>query len=67
MPARRPGSSSDAIRAWGSVGAPYEEALARLGLADAYAAAGSEHQAALERQAARATLDRIAIEPSDVA
>jgi tetratricopeptide (TPR) repeat protein len=56
----------DAIRAWGSVGAPYEEALARLGLADAYAATGSDHQAALERRAARAMLDRITVEPADV-
>jgi hypothetical protein len=55
---------SEAARAWGSVGAPYEEALARLGLADAYRALGSEHQAALELQAARATLDRIEAEPS---
>jgi tetratricopeptide (TPR) repeat protein len=52
----------EAMRAWGDVGAPYEEALARLGLADAYAAAGSAHQATLEGQAARATLDRIADE-----
>ena len=58
---------AEAARAWGSVGAPYEEALARLGLADAYAAAGSEHQAEMELQAARATLDRIALEPSVVA
>jgi hypothetical protein len=57
----------EALQAWASVGAPYEEAVARLGLAEAYAATGSRHQAALEQQAARATLDRIAIEPSTAA
>jgi tetratricopeptide (TPR) repeat protein len=55
---------SEAARAWTAVGAPYETAVARLGLADAHRALGSEHQAALEFQSARATLDRIEGEPS---
>jgi tetratricopeptide (TPR) repeat protein len=54
---------SDAARAWGAIGAPYEEAIARLGLADAYRALGSEHQAAMEADAGRAALARIAREP----
>jgi tetratricopeptide (TPR) repeat protein len=55
---------SEAVRAWSAVGAPYEAAIARLGLADAYRALGSEQRAALELQAARTTLDRIEGEPS---
>jgi tetratricopeptide (TPR) repeat protein len=50
---------SEAARLWNEVGAPYEAALARIGLADALRAGGSEHQAALELQAARADLERI--------
>jgi len=50
---------SDAVRFWNEVGAPYEAALARMGLGDAYGAGGSEHRAALERQAARTILDGI--------
>ncbi|MGH9271996.1 MAG: transcriptional regulator, partial [Ilumatobacteraceae bacterium] len=33
---------TDAVRLWNEVGAPYEAALARIGLADAYGARGSE-------------------------
>jgi tetratricopeptide (TPR) repeat protein len=47
-------SLSDAVRLWNEVGAPYETAVARMGMADALSALGSEHRAALERQAARA-------------
>ena len=50
---------SEAARLWNEVGAPYEAAMARLGLAEALRAGGSEHQADLELQAARALLQRI--------
>src|SRR5215213_10043209 len=52
-------SFSEAVRLWNEVGAPYEAALARLGLAEAHQAGGSEHQAVLERQAARTILEGI--------
>src|ERR687895_313731 len=50
---------SEAARIWNEVGAPYEEAVARMGLAEALCAGGSEDQADLEHQAARAILERI--------
>ncbi|MFI7410581.1 transcriptional regulator [Streptomyces sp. NPDC049627] len=50
---------ADAVRLWNEVGAPYEAALARLGLAEALRAGGGEQQAALEEQAAHALLDRV--------
>ena len=57
-------SLSDAVRLWNEVGAPYEAALARLGLADAHHASGSEQRADLERHAARTILDAIEAAPS---
>lgn len=57
-------SLSDSVRLWNEVGAPYEAARARLDLAAAHAANGSEHRAILERQAARSILDGIAAAPS---
>src|SRR3954451_15454376 len=56
-------SLSDAVRLWNEVGAPYEAAVARMCLADALAAGGSEHRAVLERQAARMILDGIRAAP----
>lgn len=53
-------SFSAAARPWNDVGAPYEVAIARLGLAEALRAGGSEHQADLELRAARTVLERIA-------
>ena len=50
---------SEAARMWNEVGAPYETAIARLGIAEALRAGGREDQAALELSAARTTLDRI--------
>jgi tetratricopeptide (TPR) repeat protein len=50
---------SEAARLWNEVGAPYEAAHARLGLAASLRAGGSADQAALEHQTARALLDRI--------
>ena len=55
---------SDAVRLWNEVGAPYETALARIGLADAYRASGRERQEVLERQAARTILEAIEAAPS---
>ena len=57
-------SLSEAVRLWNEVGAPYEAALARMGLAEAHAASGSEHRAVLERQAARTILEGIEAAPS---
>ena len=50
---------TEAIRLWNQVGAPYETAVARLGLAEACRALGADHRAGLEQDAARATLDRL--------
>ena len=52
-------SLSEAVRLWNEVGAPYEAALARMDLAEAHHARGSEHRAVLEQQAARTILDEI--------
>jgi tetratricopeptide (TPR) repeat protein len=57
-------SFSESVRLWNEVGAPYEAASARLGLAEAHAASGSEYRATLERQAARTILDGIQAPPS---
>src|SRR5215211_5637283 len=50
---------SEAARSWNEIGAPHEAALARMALAEALRAGGSEEQAALELGAARAILERI--------
>jgi ATP/maltotriose-dependent transcriptional regulator MalT len=50
---------SEAARLWNEIGAPYEAALARMVLADALRAWGSEDHAVLELQAARTILERI--------
>ena len=49
----------EAAHRWDDVGAPYETALARLGLAQAYRAEGNEERAALEFRAARAGFERV--------
>jgi hypothetical protein len=59
-------SLSEAVRLWNEVGAPYEGALARMALAEAHRAGGSEHRADLERRAARTILDGIEAAPSVV-
>jgi tetratricopeptide (TPR) repeat protein len=48
-----------AAHLWNEVGAPYEMALARMGLAEAHRAAGEEASADLEARAARATFERV--------
>jgi tetratricopeptide (TPR) repeat protein len=55
---------SEAARMWHEIGAPYEAALARMVLADALRAGGSEDHAVLELQAARSILDRIEVAAS---
>src|SRR3954452_11375568 len=57
-------SLSEAVRLWNEVDAPYEAALARMSLAEAHAASGSEQRAVLERHAARAILHGIQAAPS---
>jgi hypothetical protein len=57
-------SFSDAVRLWNEVGAPYEAAVARLGLADAHRASGRVHLAVLEHQAASTILDGIDAVPT---
>jgi tetratricopeptide (TPR) repeat protein len=57
-------SLSEAVRLWNEVGAPYEAARARMSLAEAHTACGSEHRALLERRAARAILDGIEAPPA---
>jgi tetratricopeptide (TPR) repeat protein len=52
---------SQAARLWNQIGAPYEAALARMVLAEALRARGSEDQAVLELRAARTILDRIEV------
>jgi tetratricopeptide (TPR) repeat protein len=55
---------SDAARLWNEIGAPYEAAVARLVLAEALRAVGSEDQAVLELRAARTILERIEVAAS---
>jgi tetratricopeptide (TPR) repeat protein len=48
-----------ATHLWNEVGAPYETALARMGLGDAYRAEGKPALALLESRAARSVFDQI--------
>ena len=50
---------SEAARLWTEVGAPFEAARARMCLADALRASGSEQRADLELRAARAILEEL--------
>jgi ATP/maltotriose-dependent transcriptional regulator MalT len=52
---------SQAARLWNEIGAPYEAAHARMVLAEAFRAGGSEDQAVLEQRASRTILDRIEV------
>jgi tetratricopeptide (TPR) repeat protein len=52
---------SEPARLWNQIGAPYEAARARMVLAEALRAGGSEDQAVLELQAARTILERIEV------
>jgi hypothetical protein len=55
---------SEGARLWADVGAPYEAATARLGLADAQRANGRDHDAELEVRAAQLVLRSIGAAPS---
>ena len=55
---------SEGARRWGDVGAPYEAATARLGLADAHRASGRDHDADLEVRAAQLVMQDIGAAPS---
>ena len=55
---------TEAARRWQGIGAPYEEALARAGLADAHRVSGNEAQAVLEAQAARTIRDGLVEQPA---
>jgi hypothetical protein len=57
-------SFAEAVRLWHEVGAPYEAARARMGLAEAHRASGSEHRADLELGAARTILEGIEAAPT---
>ena len=48
-----------AAQAWSDIGAPFETALARMGLGHSLRAEGKEERALLEFRAARATFERI--------
>jgi len=54
-------SCLEAARLWNEIGAPYEAAIARMVLAEALRAGGSEDRAVLELQAARTILERIEV------
>jgi tetratricopeptide (TPR) repeat protein len=51
----------EAARLWNEIGAPYEAAIARMVVAKALRAGGSEDRAVLELQAARTILERIEV------
>jgi tetratricopeptide (TPR) repeat protein len=55
---------SGAARLWNEIGAPYEAAVARMVLAEALRAGGSEDRAVLELRAARTSLERIEVAAS---
>ena len=57
-------SLSEAARLWTEVGAPYEAARARLGLAEAHHASGRHQRADMERRAATTILDEIEAGPA---
>jgi hypothetical protein len=58
---------SEAARAWTELGAPYEAALGRLGLAEALRKGGSTRRADLEQEAAEAILGGIEAPPAQLA
>jgi tetratricopeptide (TPR) repeat protein len=49
----------EAVQLWNDIGAPYETALARMGLAHAHRAAGNEQRAILEFQGALSGFERV--------
>ncbi len=63
-PAAAARAFADAVDLWNEVGAPYEAANARLGLADACAAVGNHDRSKSERAAAQAALHGMATGPA---
>ncbi|CCH87953.1 Putative response regulator receiver protein [Modestobacter italicus] len=59
-------ASTEAVRLWSQIGAPYETAVARTTLADAHTASGNEHRAALERRSAQVVFAAVRAAPSVV-
>ncbi len=55
---------TEAAGLWSEVGAPYEAALARIGLGEACRAGGNQRRAELEESAARAIIDEIRTPPA---
>jgi class 3 adenylate cyclase len=53
------GSFEDGVRLWKELGAPYETARARIGLASASKARGSDERALMELRAARSTFEHM--------
>lgn len=53
------GIFAEAVQLWSAIGAPYETAQARLGLARAHRVLGSDSRALLEFEAARSGFERI--------
>ena len=53
------GDFEAAVHQWGEIGAPYETALGRMGLAHAHRAEGNEAHAILEFRAAHAAFERV--------
>src|SRR5215216_4149900 len=49
----------EAAHIWNGVGAPYETALARMGLGQAHRSGGNEERAVLEFQAAQSSFERV--------
>ncbi|CAN5785680.1 hypothetical protein BH23GEM9_BH23GEM9_29320 [soil metagenome] len=52
----------EAVQIWSEIGAPWELALARMGLAHAYRAAGNEQRALVEFQSAQSAFERVGAE-----
>jgi class 3 adenylate cyclase len=52
-------SFAEGVRLWHELEAPFETARARMGLAEAYSAAGNEERATLELSAARTAFERL--------
>ena len=63
QPTRALASWRAALKGWGEVGAPYESACARAGVAQALLALGDRGGAVMELEVARATFDRLGALP----
>jgi hypothetical protein len=61
MPRAHTGTLKQLPHLWNEVGAPYETAIARLGLGDACHTEGNEARAVLERRAARSVLQQMGV------